>query len=284
MNHLRVLLVSILLVLPIVSICDAQLWANNDDHEIGHQDLVGSARRGQKEVVQGERYHTGSASHQMSNRESVDMSYRTEASPTSSKSAFGDIYFVAVVAGCAVATIFGVMGTGYCLYRFQQYNKAAADVDYPAYGVVGPITKVADPSNGSISGSASKKTSPHSSGNVTPSAGHPGDRKLAQSAQMYHYQHQKQQMIQSANSRAAAAAAAASSTGGKAPRLTSTSDGDSDEEHDEMDYIVYECAGLAPTGEMEVKNPLFHDDSTPASPMKTPTTVKSNGKGEKSLK
>jgi len=270
MNHLRVLLVSILLVLPIASICDGQLWANND----GRQDLVGS-HRGQKEFVQGEQYPT---SHQLSNRESVEMSYRT-ASPTNSNLAFGEIYFVAVVAGCAVAAIFGVMGTGYCLYRFQQYNKAAAEVDYPAYGVVGPITKVADPSNGSIPGSASRKTSPHSSGNVTPSAGHPGDRKLAQSAQMYHYQHQKQQMIQSANSRAAVI-----STGGKAPRLTSTSDGDSDEEHDEMDYIVYGCAGLASTGEMEVKNPLFHDDSTPASPMKTPTTVKSNGKGEKSLK
>jgi len=46
--------------------------------------------------------------------------------------------------------------------------KAASDVDYPAYGVTGP-TKERLPS--------------------------PGDRKLAQSAQMYHYQHQKQQMI-----------------------------------------------------------------------------------------
>lgn len=43
--------------------------------------------------------------------------------------------------------------------------KAAADVDYPAYGVTGPT----------------KDTS--------------GDRKLAHSAQMYHYQHQKQQII-----------------------------------------------------------------------------------------
>lgn len=45
--------------------------------------------------------------------------------------------------------------------------KAAAEVDYPAYGVTGP------------------------SKDVSPSG---GDRKLAQSAQMYHYQHQKQQM------------------------------------------------------------------------------------------
>lgn len=53
-------------------------------------------------------------------------------------------------------------------FRLQRNVKAASDVDYPAYGVTGP-TKERLPS--------------------------PGDRKLAQSAQMYHYQHQKQQMI-----------------------------------------------------------------------------------------
>ena len=51
--------------------------------------------------------------------------------------------------------------------------KATSEVDYPAYGVTGP----AQPANGKD--------------------GSPGDRKLAQSAQMYHYQHQKQQMIAS---------------------------------------------------------------------------------------
>ena len=54
------------------------------------------------------------------------------------------------------------------LSRLHSRVKAASDVEYPAYGVTGP-TKERLPS--------------------------PGDRKLAQSAQMYHYQHQKQQMI-----------------------------------------------------------------------------------------
>lgn len=45
--------------------------------------------------------------------------------------------------------------------------KNSADVEYPAYGVTGPNK------------------------DVSPS----GDRRLAQSAQMYHYQHQKQQII-----------------------------------------------------------------------------------------
>lgn len=48
-------------------------------------------------------------------------------------------------------------------------------------------------------------------------------------------------------------------------RNGSLSDAHSDDE--EGDYTVYECPGLAPTGgEMEVKNPLFFDDPTPATP------------------
>jgi len=50
----------------------------------------------------------------------------------------------------------------------QKSNKAASDIDYPAYGITGP----------------NKDMSPTT-----------GDRRLAQSAQMYHYQHQKQQII-----------------------------------------------------------------------------------------
>lgn len=52
-------------------------------------------------------------------------------------------------------------------YSLQKNVKSASDVEYPAYGVTGP----------------NKDVSPT------------GDRRLAQSAQMYHYQHQKQQII-----------------------------------------------------------------------------------------
>uniref|UniRef100_A0A665TQB4 Neural proliferation, differentiation and control, 1b n=1 Tax=Echeneis naucrates TaxID=173247 RepID=A0A665TQB4_ECHNA len=75
----------------------------------------------------------------------------------------------------------------------------------------------------------------------------PGDKKLAHSAQMYHYQHQKQQMLSLEKHR---------------DELKGPDSGAStDEENDDGDFTVYECPGLAPTGEMEVKNPLF-DDST----------------------
>ncbi|CAH1271411.1 NPDC1 [Branchiostoma lanceolatum] len=104
----------------------------------------------------------------------------------------------------------------------QQNVKMAADQDYPAYGVTGP-------------GAKSQMTA--------------GDKKLAQSAQMYHYQHQKQQML------------AMEKNHGDMKR--NDSDDETEEETEEGDYTVYECPGLAPTGEMEVKNPLFDHDSQP---------------------
>lgn len=74
-----------------------------------------------------------------------------------------------------------------------------------------------------------------------------GDKKLAHSAQMYHYQHQKQQMLSLEKHK-------------DKPKVPD-SGASSDEENEDGDFTVYECPGLAPTGEMEVKNPLF-DDST----------------------
>ena len=58
-----------------------------------------------------------------------------------------------------------------CVFRLQRSAKATAEAEYPAYGVTGP------------GGGGGEKV------------GSPGDRKLAHSAQMYHYQHQKQQML-----------------------------------------------------------------------------------------
>lgn len=135
------------------------------------------------------------------------------------------VYIIAVVAGISAAATVGLIAFAIGWYNLQKNVKNASDVEYPAYGVTGP----------------NKDVSPT------------GDRRLAQSAQMYHYQHQKQQII-AMESRAAATV-----------RHGSMSEAESDEENEEGDYTVYECPGLAPTGEMEVKNPLFQDDPTPAS-------------------
>ena len=60
-----------------------------------------------------------------------------------------------------------MIGAGFCYHKSYLSSKSEEDVEYPAYGVTGPA----------------KDCSPA------------GDRKLAHSAQMYHYQHQKNQMI-----------------------------------------------------------------------------------------
>ncbi|KAM9069247.1 neural proliferation differentiation and control protein 1 isoform X4 [Sarcophilus harrisii] len=96
----------------------------------------------------------------------------------------------------------------------------------------------------------------------------PGDKKLAQSAQMYHYQHQKQQMLSLEKHK-------------EQPKIMDS--GSSEEENEDGDFTVYECPGLAPmnalTGEMEVKNPMF-DDSALADP--SPRAAASPRAGSKS--
>ncbi|XP_015173316.1 PREDICTED: uncharacterized protein LOC107064790 isoform X2 [Polistes dominula] len=134
-----------------------------------------------------------------------------------------DIYFIAIIAGCSAAAMFICVLISLTWCRLQRGVKAAADIEYPAYGVTGPNK------------------------DISPSE----DQRLAQSAQMYHFQHQKQQII-----------AMEKDTG-------SVSDAESDEENEEGDYTVYECPGLAATSEMEVKNPLFNDVPTPATPAHT---------------
>ncbi|XP_028628711.1 neural proliferation differentiation and control protein 1 isoform X2 [Grammomys surdaster] len=91
----------------------------------------------------------------------------------------------------------------------------------------------------------------------------PGDQRLAHSAEMYHYQHQRQQML--CLERVYRGPSHFAPTRHKEPpkELESAS---SDEENEDGDFTVYECPGLAPTGEMEVRNPLF-DHSTLSAPV-----------------
>ena len=75
-----------------------------------------------------------------------------------------------MVAVISAMSVFAIVGAGFCYHRVRRNSKASEDVEYPAYGVTGPGGKEHSPTAGT-------------------------DRKLAQNAQMYHYQHQKQQMI-----------------------------------------------------------------------------------------
>ncbi|XP_073681081.1 neural proliferation differentiation and control protein 1-like [Garra rufa] len=136
-------------------------------------------------------------------------------SPHSSR----DSLLVLMISLCIIVGSMALIIAAVCWIRLQRDTHLAEKVDYPAFHAVGP------------------------NHNHTSS----GDKTLAHSAQMYHYQHQKQQML--------------SMEKHKAEPKVSESGATSDEENEVGDFTVYECPGLAPTGEMEVKNPLF-DDST----------------------
>merc|ERR1712072_782139 len=115
-----------------------------------------------------------------------------------------DIYFTTIVAVSSAVAMFAIVGAGVCYHRLQKNAKATEDVEYPAYGVTGP----------------GKELSPTG-----------GDRKLAQNAQMYHYQHQKQQMI---------AFDSHQPNPNRGGGLASDDESDEGEEGD----TVYECPGL----------------------------------------
>nr|XP_004654164.1 neural proliferation differentiation and control protein 1 isoform X1 [Jaculus jaculus] len=84
----------------------------------------------------------------------------------------------------------------------------------------------------------------------------PGDQRLAHSAEMYHYQHQRQQMMCLERHK-------------EPPKELELAS--SDEENEDGGFTVYECPGLAPTGEMEVRNPLF-DHASLSAPVPGPSS------------
>jgi len=141
-----------------------------------------------------------------------------------------DTLFLVIVGTCCVVGVVGLVAAAIFWYKIQKRAEAAVDAEYPSYGVTGP-------------NSSGSKMSPSST---------MSDRKLAQSAQMFHYQQQRQQMMAQEKAHLDAKPV--------------HSDDSDDEAPGGGDYTVYECPGLAPTGEMEVRNPLFSEpDSSLAS-------------------
>ncbi|XP_070706666.1 neural proliferation differentiation and control protein 1a isoform X2 [Pempheris klunzingeri] len=144
------------------------------------------------------------------------------AGPVAVPAPGNDSIIVIIISLCVVVGSVAVILATVCFVKLQRKSRLAEKVDYPAYG--GADVQPATANGTSV-----------------------GDKTLAHSAQMYHYQHQKQQMLSVGNHKPEQ----------KVPDTEVTSD----EEEVGGDFTVYECPGLAPTGEMEVKNPLF-DDST----------------------
>jgi len=150
-----------------------------------------------------------------------------------------DVLFIAVIAGFCGAAFIGLLIAIICYCRMRKSAKETSDTEYASYG-------------GGTNGPGNYPSKP-------PSV----DRKLAQSAQMFHYQHQKQQMLEME----------------KAQEVAAKSDEEvtSDDEFAD-DHTVYECPGLANTGEMEVRNPLYTESPLPPrlTPPPTPETPATN--------
>jgi len=168
-----------------------------------------------------------------------------------------DTLFLVIVGTCSLIGVIGLVSAAIFWYKIQKRAEEAAEAEYPSYGVTGP--------------SSGSKISPSST---------MSDRKLAQSAQMFHYQQQRQQMM-------------AQEKAHMDVKPVHSDDSD-DEAPGGGDYTVYECPGLAPTGEMEVRNPLFAEPdsslngsaSHPATNNhypQPPTTISSSPPKDKSL-
>jgi len=53
-----------------------------------------------------------------------------------------DLMFTTIVAVCTAASVFAVIGAGFCYHRSSGRSKEQDEVEYPAYGVTGPAKEV----------------------------------------------------------------------------------------------------------------------------------------------
>ncbi|XP_054249182.1 neural proliferation differentiation and control protein 1 [Indicator indicator] len=178
----------------------------------GRQRVVSRLREG---LLQWGRASSEAAATLPTSTTAAGQKYPVEASPIPSN----DNVVLVLIVVCTVAGISALIVAAFCWCRLQKEVRLAQKADYSAQRAASPL-----PYDKIL----------------------PGDKTLAQSAQMYHYQHQKQQMLSMEKHK-------------EEPKLPDSAS--SDEENEDGDFTVYECPGLAPTGEMEVRNPLFDDNS-----------------------
>ncbi|KAG7223887.1 hypothetical protein INR49_015143 [Caranx melampygus] len=130
-----------------------------------------------------------------------------------------DKVIIIIISLCVVVGTVAVILATVCFVKLQRESHLAQKVDYPAFRGPGvPPTTAATATT--------------------------GDKTLAQSAQMYHYQHQKQQMLSMGNH--------------KPEQKVLDNEVTSDEEEVGGDFTVYECPGLAPS----ITRKKFKPDST----------------------
>uniref|UniRef100_A0A915EIH0 Neural proliferation differentiation and control protein 1 n=1 Tax=Ditylenchus dipsaci TaxID=166011 RepID=A0A915EIH0_9BILA len=138
----------------------------------------------------------------------------------------GNIIFIAFVTMCCVFSVVGVVGG---MYYYNHVKTAREDPfdDFTRYSPAGP--------------GRDKLKKGDRGGNAF--GGEKGDESLAYKAQLHHYQQTKQKII--------------GEQAGAGQCDVDASDKSDDEADLEHNFSVYECPGLAPTGDIEVQNPNF---------------------------
>lgn len=139
----------------------------------------------------------------------------------------GNIIFVAFVTMCCVFSVVGVVG-GMYYYNHVRASREDPFDDFTRYSPAGP---------------GRDKLKKGRGGNANTFGGEKGDESLAYKAQLHHYQQTKQKII--------------GEQAGAGSCDVDASDKSDDEGDLEHNFSVYECPGLAPTGDIEVQNPNF---------------------------
>lgn len=156
-------------------------------------------------------------------------------------SSSGNVIFVAFVTMCCVFSVVGVVG-GMYYYNHIRTNREDPFDDFTRYSPAGPgRDKLKKGGGGGGRG-------------LPPAFGgfEKGDESLAYKAQLHHYQQTKQKIIGEQGT----------IVGGGCDPDDASDKSDDDEADLEHNFSVYECPGLAPTGDIEVQNPNFVESPT----------------------
>lgn len=158
-------------------------------------------------------------------------------------SSSGNVLFVAFVTMCCALTVVGVVGGTY-YYKHVRAEREDPFDDFTRYSPAGP----------------GKQLKRGMSPNFT---NEKGDETLAYRAQLHHYQQTKQKIIGSGDDVLGSPGSGGLGNGRMMGGAMIDDDTDKSEDEGELEhnFSVYECPGLAPTGDIEVQNPNFVDNS-----------------------
>lgn len=149
----------------------------------------------------------------------------------------GNVLFIAYLAICCMGVVAGTVGG---VYYYNHVRAARVDDpfnEFTRYSPTGP-------------GKDKLKKNGHGPHGAF---GQSGDDTLAYKAQLQHYQQQKQKIL------------------GAGPVVSGDAMSDNEEDADELEhnFSVFECPGLAPTGDVEIQNPNFVGDAEPKATKET---------------